>query len=135
MFVISWSLFISHVLIVSNGHKIKFIAWQYMLYCKLHATFRIWYWWQNTGQHRSTQIITGQLCIFNNNWHSICRVVTYGEVNPPMNSNNSLSKWPRDVAWQVMNRIFPLPHDLLTPILAGWWLKVRVTYPRSHMIH
>ena len=58
---------------------------------------------KSTG-HRSAQIITDKLCIFNENWHRTSAVVTF-ERQTSIMSQNPLTTWACEVTWPIKNNI------------------------------
>ena len=64
-----------------------------------------------------------------------CKLGTYGERNPPVESHDPLTTWRGIlVTWQTKNVTNPLWQDLWSWNLASWWLMVRWMHPWSHII-
>ena len=61
------------------------------------------------------------------------RLVTYGERNPPMESHDPLTMRSCVATWQIKSIIYPLWQSLGPQNMTSWWLKVRWTYPWSHI--
>ena len=72
----------------------------------------------NTG-HRSTEIITAQLCIFNKNCHRTSAVVTHDERHPSIMPQNPMTAWSRVVTWPIKNTISLLLQSQWPQNLAG----------------
>ena len=60
----------------------------------------------------------------------LCRVVAQDEEISSTKSHDTSTTWSRD---KSKNFISLLSQGLWTPNLAGWWLKMRVAHPQSHM--